>query len=107
MSEVVTLYERLETMTRNPMVTLNRAVAVAMASGPPAGLAVLDGLDGPLGDHHRLHAVRAHLNELAGDTDAAIVGFRAAAARATNRREQHYLTTRAAHLATAARPGPP
>jgi RNA polymerase sigma factor (sigma-70 family) len=99
--EIVALYEALERMTANPMVTLNRAVAAAMANGPDAGLTLLDGLEDRLGDHHRLHAVRAHLLELAGDTDAAIAEFRAAAARADNLREQHYLTTKAARLRAA------
>ena len=98
-------------MTGNPMVALNRAVAAAMADGPAAGLALLDGLDERLGDHHRLHSVRAHLLELAGDTDAAIAEFRAAAARTTNLREQQYLTTQAARLTgqrrSAAGPGRP
>ena len=61
--------------------------------------ALLDGLSERLGDHHRLHSVRAHLLDLAGDTQAAIAEFRAAAARTTNLREQHYLTTQAARLA--------
>jgi RNA polymerase sigma factor (sigma-70 family) len=99
--ELVALYELLERMTGNPMVTLNRAVAVAMADGPGAGLALLDGLDDRLGDHHRLHSVRAHLFELAGDTDAAVEEFRYAAARTANVREQQYLTTKAARLARA------
>ncbi len=90
----------LEKMTGNPMVTLNRAVAIVMTDGPDAGLALLDGLEERLGDHHRLHSVRAHLLERAGDNDTAIVEFRAAAARTTNLREQHYLTTQAARLAT-------
>jgi predicted RNA polymerase sigma factor len=98
-SEIVSLYGLLERMTGNPMVTLNRAVAAAMAHGPAAGLALLDGLSERLGDHHRLHSVRAHLLDLAGDTQAAIAEFRAAAARTTNLREQHYLTTQAARLA--------
>jgi RNA polymerase sigma factor (sigma-70 family) len=98
--EIVPLYNLLEQMTGNPMVTLNRAVAVAMVEGPDAGLALLDGLDEPLGDHHRLHSVRAHLFELAGDTDTAIAEFRAAADRTTNLRERQYLTTRAARLRT-------
>ncbi|MDQ1374717.1 MAG: hypothetical protein QOJ09_2055, partial [Actinomycetota bacterium] len=97
-SEILSLYGLLERMTGNPMVTLNRAVAAAMANGPAAGLALLDGLDERLGDHHRLHAVRAHLLELAGDTDGAFVEFGLAAARTTNLREQHYLTTKAAQL---------
>ena len=97
--EILSLYGLLERMTANPMVTLNRAVATAMAVGPREGLALLDGLNEQLGDHHRLHSVRAHLLEQAGDADAAIVEFRAAAARATNPREQQYLTTQAARLA--------
>lgn len=71
-----------------------------MAHGPSAGLALLDGLGDRLGEHHRLHAVRAHLLELAGDTTTASAEFGAAAARTTNLREQHYLTTNAARLAT-------
>jgi predicted RNA polymerase sigma factor len=100
--QILTLYDLLEARTGNPMVTLNRSVAAAMVHGPSAGLALLDGLGGPggrLGDHHRLHAVRAHLLEQAGDTKAAIAEYRAAAARATNLSEQHYLTTQAARLA--------
>jgi RNA polymerase sigma factor (sigma-70 family) len=98
-AEILSLYGLLERMTGNPMVTLNRAVAAAMAHGPGAGLALLDGLGDRLGDHHRLHAVRAHLLELAGDAKAAMVEFRAAAAGTTNLREQQYLTTKAAALA--------
>ena len=95
---VASLYGLLERMTPNPMVTLNRAVAVAMASGPDAGLAVLDDLGDALGDHHRLHAVRGHLLELAGDPAGAVVRLRAAAARTDNLREQRYLTAQAARL---------
>jgi predicted RNA polymerase sigma factor len=51
--------------------------------------------------------VRAHLLEQAGDTEAAIAEFRTAAARTTNLREQHYLTTKAAQLATGSSPSPP
>jgi RNA polymerase sigma factor (sigma-70 family) len=98
-SEILALYGLLERMTGNPMVTLNRAVASAMVDGPEAGIQLLDGLAERLGDHHRLHSVRAHLLELAGDTEAAGVEFRAAASGATNLREQHYLTTKAAGLA--------
>jgi RNA polymerase sigma factor (sigma-70 family) len=97
--DVLSLYGLLERMTGNPMVTLNRAVAAAMAHGPAAGLALLDGLGERLGDHHRLHSVRAHLLDLAGDREAAIAEFRAAAARTTNLPEQRYLTTRATRLA--------
>jgi predicted RNA polymerase sigma factor len=97
-AQIVSCYSLLEQMTGNPMVTLNRAVAAAMAHGAEAGLLLLNGLEERLGDHHRLHAVRAHLLEMAGDRQAAIAEFRAAAARTTNQREQHYLTTQAARL---------
>ena len=98
-AEIQALYGLLENMTGNPMVRLNRAVASAMADGPSHGLALLDGLEERLGDHHRLHAVRAHLAELAGDIPTAVAELRRAAAGATNLRERHHLTTRAARLA--------
>ena len=99
-TELVSLYSLLERMTGNPMVRLNRAVAEAMANEPSAGLALLDGLEQDLGDHHRLHSVRAHLLEMMGDTRAAIAEFKAAAARTANLREQEYLTTQAGRLTT-------
>jgi predicted RNA polymerase sigma factor len=80
------------------MVRLNQAVAVAMVSGPHAGLALLDTLDERLAGHHRLHAVRAHLLEMAGDRPAARDSYRAAAKRTTSRPEQRYLEARAARL---------
>jgi len=101
--EILALYNVLERMTGNPMVTLNRAAAVGMAQDAAAGLALLDGLEARLGDHHRVHSVRAHLLERAGDTDAAIAEFRTAAARSTNLPEQRYLTKKAAGLAAARR----
>jgi len=96
--EIVGLYGLLERMTHNPMVALNRAIAVAMVDGPAAGLALLEQLEEPLGGHHRLHAVRAHLQEMAGDAEAAIADYQAAASRTTSVPEQHYLTTQAARL---------
>jgi RNA polymerase sigma factor (sigma-70 family) len=99
--QVAALYARLERLTGSPVVRLNRAVALAMVDGPAAGLALLDGLEADLGDHHRLHAVRGDLLERAGDADAALVELRAAAAGATNQRERDHLTTRAARLASA------
>ena len=99
-TEIAALYALLERLTANPMVTLNRAVAEAMVHGPSVGLALLDGFGEQLGDHHRLHSVRAHLLERSGDAVAAIAEFKVAAARTTNLREQHYLTTQAARLTT-------
>jgi RNA polymerase sigma factor (sigma-70 family) len=99
--QILALYGLLEQMTRNPIVTLNRAVAAAMAHGPAAGLAVLDTVDDRLAGHHRLDAVRAHLLEMAGDTKAAVALYRAAASRTTSLPEQRYLATQAARLRAA------
>ena len=96
--EILALYDALDRLTGNPMVTLNRAVAAAMVHGPDAGLAMLDTVADTLGEHHRLHAVRAHLLERAGRTGEAVAEFSAAAAGTTNLPEQHYLTTQAARL---------
>jgi RNA polymerase sigma factor (sigma-70 family) len=98
-ADIAALYERLERVTGNPVVRLNRAVAVAMIDGPAAGLDLIAELDGPLGDHHRLASVRAHLHDLAGDHNAAAEGFRVAASRAMNLRERNYLLVQAARLA--------
>ncbi|QBI19894.1 RNA polymerase sigma factor [Egibacter rhizosphaerae] len=98
-AEISSLYRLLEQLTGNPVVSLNRAVAVAMTDGPTAALEVLDHIESDLGDHHRFHAVRAHLLELAGDAAAALRAYDTAAARATNPRERQYLVTRAAGLA--------
>ncbi|GAA1891961.1 RNA polymerase sigma factor [Asanoa iriomotensis] len=97
--QIRALYGVLERMTGSPVVTLNHAVAAAMVSGPAEGLAMLAPLDLVLPDHQRLHAVRAHLHELAGDAVRAVDHYRAAAARATSPAEQRYLTLRAARLA--------
>jgi RNA polymerase sigma factor (sigma-70 family) len=96
--QILTLYGLLERMTGNPMVALNRAIAAAMVHGPAAGLKLLEPLDEPLTGHYRLDAVRAHLFEMAGDTQAAMAHYRAAAARTTSIPEQQYLMTQAARL---------
>jgi RNA polymerase sigma factor (sigma-70 family) len=99
--QILALYEMLERVAPNPMVTLNRAVAVAMVHGPRAGLELLDALegDGQLAGHHRLDAVRAHLLEMAGDRDGALASYRSAARRTTSLPERDYLESRAASLA--------
>jgi RNA polymerase sigma factor (sigma-70 family) len=98
--QILRLYELLERVSPNPMVTLNRAVAAAMARGPEAGLDLLRRLDedGRIAGHHRVHAVRAHLLEMAGDREAARAGYRAAARRTTSLPEQRYLEARAGRL---------
>jgi RNA polymerase sigma factor (sigma-70 family) len=98
--QILVLYELLERVGPNPMVTLNHAVALAMVKGPRAGLEMLDTLDadGRLAGHHRLDAVRAHLLEMAGEVDAAIAHYRAAAGKTDSEPEQRYLLARAARL---------
>jgi RNA polymerase sigma factor (sigma-70 family) len=97
--EILALYGLLERITGNPMVSLNRAVAVAMVHGPAAGLELLDGVADRLGDHHRLHSVRGHLYEMAGDRAAAVDEFRIAAAGTISVPERDYLVAQAARLA--------
>jgi RNA polymerase sigma factor (sigma-70 family) len=96
--QIHTLYKILERIAPNPMVTLNRAVALAEVSGPRAGLDLLTALDGDtrMTRHHRLHAVRAHLLEQTGDLAAARDSYRLAARLTASRAEQRYLQSRAA-----------
>ncbi|MDG6107389.1 RNA polymerase sigma factor [Dactylosporangium aurantiacum] len=98
--QIVALYQLLQRVAPNPMVTLNQAVAVAMAQGPAAGLRLLSTLDGDdrLARHHRLAAVRAHLLEMSGDAAAARSAYELAARRTTSLPEQRYLLSKAAAL---------
>jgi predicted RNA polymerase sigma factor len=96
--QILALYGLLEQLTGNPVVTLNRAVAAALAESPSAGLAVLESVDERLAGHYRLDAVRAHLLEMAGDTEGALEHYRAAANRTTSLPEQRYLASKAARL---------
>lgn len=98
--QILALYRLLERMSPNPMVTLNRIVAAAMVHGPRAGLSMLDDLakDPRLADHHRLHAVRAHLLERAGEPALAIESYRRAASLTANVPERDYLRMKIARL---------
>jgi RNA polymerase sigma factor (sigma-70 family) len=96
--QIVALYELLARIDGNPLVALNRAVAVAMASGPRAGLALLDA-DRRLEPDHRWHSARAHLLEIVGDARGAREAYEAAARRSTSLPQQRYLRARAARLA--------
>jgi RNA polymerase sigma factor (sigma-70 family) len=99
--QILGLYDVLDQLAPGPMVSLNRAVAVAMVAGPAAGLAVLADLtaDATLAGHHRLYATSAHLLEMAGDLPAAQEAYRAAAGRTASLPERRYLADRAARLA--------
>jgi RNA polymerase sigma factor (sigma-70 family) len=98
--QILALYEVLDRVAPSPVVTLNRAVAVAMVNGPLAGLALLGTLDGDdrMAHNHRLEAVRAHLLERAGDLAAARDSYRKAARMTASIPEQRYLALKAAGL---------
>jgi len=98
--QILALYEVLEKVSPSPVVTLNRAVAVAMVHGPRAGLAVVGTLDADdrMAHNHRLEAVRGHLLELAGDLAAARISYQRAARMTASLPEQRYLALRAAKL---------
>ena len=99
-AQIVALYGLLMHMSDNPVVALNHAVAVAMAEGPEHGLELLEAIQGDerIAEDHRLHAVRAHLLEMAGDGAGARESYLEAARRATNLARQRYLHARAARL---------
>jgi RNA polymerase sigma factor (sigma-70 family) len=98
--QIVALYELLLRLADNPVVALNHAVSVAMASGPQAGLDLLHRLeaDDRIAEDHRLHAVRGHLLEMAGNHAEAVDAYLAAAGRTTNLAQQRYLHAQAARL---------
>jgi predicted RNA polymerase sigma factor len=99
-AQVHALYLILERVAPNPVVTLNRAVALAEVKGPAAGLELLAGLDGDerVAGHHRLLSVRAHLLEQAGDTAGAYDCYRRAARATASLAEQRYLQGRASRV---------
>ena len=99
--QVHVLYKLLERIAPNPMVTLNRAVALAQTSGPEAALEVLTDLDADprMKNHHRLHAVRAYLLEMSGDMPAAREQYMLAARGTASMTERRYLESRASQLA--------
>jgi RNA polymerase sigma-70 factor (ECF subfamily) len=99
--EIAALYGELGRMTHSPVVELNRAVAVAMADGPEAGLALVDALDasGALSGYHYLHATRADLLRRLDRRDDAATAYRTARDLASTEVERRYLDRRLAELA--------
>ncbi|MBX3576995.1 MAG: RNA polymerase sigma factor [Rhizobiaceae bacterium] len=98
---IVALYEALGALQPSPVIELNRAVAVSMARGPAAGLAIVDGLrDEPaLKTYHLLPGVRADLLAKLGRHSEARADFEHAASLARNERERAHLLKRAAESA--------
>jgi RNA polymerase sigma-70 factor, ECF subfamily len=84
-------YETLEVLTSSPLVRMNRAVAVAEAFGPSAGLVLLNGLDDLFPRYHRLYAVRGELARRAGHRSLAETSFQAAIDLCENEVERSYL----------------
>ncbi len=93
---IARLYGQLTRLTPSPVVELNRAVAVGMADGPAAGLAVVDALaaSGALAGYHLLPATRADLLRRLGRNDEAADAYRSALALAGTGAEQRYLARR-------------
>jgi RNA polymerase sigma factor (sigma-70 family) len=106
-AQIEALYRMLERLAPSPVLTLNHAVAVAMLDGPAAGLRMLEPLldDPRLRRFHRLHAVRAHLLELAGHGEQAQASYATAARLATSIPEQRYLNAAAARAPITAERG--
>ncbi|WP_439658166.1 RNA polymerase sigma factor [Lentzea sp. HUAS TT2] len=92
--EILGLYDLLTVTAPGPMVSLNRIVAVAMVHGPQQALEELSTLEL---DHHRVHAVRAHLLDLQGEHDQARQEYEKAAKLTLSAPEQRYLRTRSRH----------
>jgi RNA polymerase sigma-70 factor (ECF subfamily) len=95
-AEIVRIYERLERAQATQVVTLNRAVAVAMVEGPRAALAIVDALakDGALDEYHLLHAARADFARRLGDRVAAAKSYRRALQLVGNDSERRFLERR-------------
>ena len=96
--QIVALYDRLEGLTGSAVVSLNRAVAVAMAWGPGAGLDAVDGLAG-LETYHLFHATRADLLRRLERAEESAAAYRRALELATNPVERRFLERRLESLA--------
>lgn len=92
--QIATLYRGLKAMWPTPVIELNRAVAVAMADGPDAGLALMEPLADELDRYHLYHAARADLLRRVGRSSEATAAYRRALELATNSVERNYLMKR-------------
>jgi RNA polymerase sigma-70 factor (ECF subfamily) len=100
--EIALLYERLAQIAPTPVVALNRAVAIAMADGPEAGLALVDELEqgGALRDYYLLPATRADLLRRLGRCEQARVAYQRALELAPTDAERRYLRRRITEVST-------
>ncbi len=98
---ILTLYDQLYALTPTPVVALNRAVALAEARGPAAGLAATDALRSPgLDSYYLFHATRADLLRRLGRTTEAAAAYATARAHTSNPVEQAFLDTRRAGVSS-------
>jgi RNA polymerase sigma-70 factor, ECF subfamily len=93
-AQIVRLYDLLERLQPSPIVSLNRGVAVAMASGPEVGLRLVDSLAAELDEYHLLHAARADLLRRLGSMAEAATSYERALALVTNESERRFLERR-------------
>ena len=94
--QILALYNLLERLQPSPVVSLNRAVAIAMVDGPQSALSIVDALEraGTLNHHHLLHAVRADLLRRLGSSEEAARSYERALALVTNDSERRFLERR-------------
>jgi RNA polymerase sigma-70 factor, ECF subfamily len=92
--QIAGLYASLAAMTPSPVVELNRAVAVAMADGPAAGLPIVEGLAQELDSYHLFHSARADLLRRLGRGEEAARAYRRALQLTTNPAERAFLSRR-------------
>lgn len=92
--DIVRFYDLLEDLQPSPIVSLNRAVAVAMAEGPEIGLALIDLLASELSEYHLLHAARADLLRRMGSRGEAAESYERALQLVTNESERRFLERR-------------
>jgi len=95
-AQIVQLYGLLELLQPSPIVSLNRAVAVAMADGPRPALQLIDNLvaEGNLDGYHLLHAARADMLRRIGSSGEAAKSYARALALVTNDSERRFLERR-------------
>jgi len=96
--QIIQFYNLLERLTGSPIVSLNRAVAVAMADGPQVGLTLIDSLADDLDEYHLLHAARADLFRRTGAKTEAAKSYKRALELVTNESERRFLERRLAEV---------
>jgi RNA polymerase sigma-70 factor (ECF subfamily) len=100
---IVRLYDLLLRIQPSPIISLNRAVAIAMLAGPDRALALIDDLasDGLLDNYHLLHAARADLHRRRGASDEAAENYKRALELVTNESERRFLERRLSEVESA------